>query len=386
MNHDSSMIMYAFVRRAAVGSKRGPDTVLGERGRGAPAALPRFLQAEGPSPSGVAEQARGRGGPPEQAMSTQPAGAAVTEGAAASTTAAVANAERRPPDNAPPWPWLPRAPWPSPVFVSFSRIRAPGTPSPMEDRIPPRIDHGVTVWVTGRTSLDPPVSVVVEASGADAGAATIGGGPVADITATEKLPLTGTRQTSPGAVDRIRLAAYMGGPFPIAFSNWFSIAALPSNHAIASFAPISGSRRGISVIPTWESDSGNKNDLDAVLIDEQLEFVTMTGCFKGRESQVAWGYLSWKGDSAVPDEHWWDADVLGAPGVSTQHQTHTFDDKRTGTSGLPLRNSGYVVTFLVTEGPSGIRWVSTEKTGTAVTANGVASGAATGTAFRVQQA
>jgi hypothetical protein len=167
-------------------------------------------------------------------------------------------------------------------------------------------------------------------------------------------------------------------------SDGFSVAAIPQNMTVA-YLPGPGSLsgpanlfdpayRGIHVLLSWESDSGDVSDLDEVKINEQIE-VSMdeppTGIFVGTIPEVG-KYFAAKPGTAEDDNAIGSEDLRAPESTMVLNQTHEFLDRRTGVRDIPMTKSGYKITHAVYMDQG--KWVlTTSKYGADTTANGIDS-------------
>ncbi len=248
----------------------------------------------------------------------------------------------------------------------------------MTDRIPPRVDTPVAVGITGLTRG---VTLSIEGSGGNNGSATIDGAATASLVTGATVKLRGVDQTVPGNAGNLRLAAHQGATL-MARSAGFSVAAIPQNWSISfnrlltTAAPHLHFDRGFVVNDRWESDSGVVADLDQTEISEEVENDPGTGIFASISLSTS-GFLP--GHIFTVDNHGAAAATLTGPGVLTLRQTSQFNDKRSGSSNIPMKNSGYFIRHSVIRLPiAGTLMFLSSKAGRAVTANGVSSAAGGG--------
>ncbi|HEU4793592.1 MAG TPA: hypothetical protein VFS96_08035 [Nitrolancea sp.] len=273
-----------------------------------------------------------------------------------------------------------------PTVTIPADIRASTTPAAMTaNRIPPRADTPVTVDVSGLDPTGPPVTLRVEGSGGDNGSATIFGGNrfhlFGDGSAT--VQLRGTSQTKPGNAWRLRLVADVGAT-RVAQSNGFSVSAIPQDFSVSFHSLITGGFRGIRVNNSWQSDSGNVADLDEAERSEQVQYGAGSGVLAGAGAAAGnSGYLPAHNPPLV-DNHGANTAVLTGVGSITAEQTFIFKDKRTGASDIPMRNSGFRISRVVTQPAPGSLEITTSKVGTATSAKGFASAAGSGSVSRTQ--
>ena len=171
--------------------------------------------------------------------------------------------------------------------AAIAPVRAPSTPGPMPDRIPPKIDVPVDVTLPGGAATPTTVKAVpTQAGGAEPGEVLIDGKPSADLTASGTVTVKGTAQTFSRFVNQLSLVAVQGGK-EIARSAPFAVAALPvgvdttKNSDSGRGSPL----RGMIVDFTVRSDSGDRADLDKVQAKEVLQNRLNTGCFATFDAQ-----------------------------------------------------------------------------------------------------
>ena len=256
----------------------------------------------------------------------------------------------------------------------------------MNDRIPPRVDTSVAVTISGLTRG---ITLSIEGAGGGNGSATISGAATTTLLGSATVPLRGVDQTAPGNGGNLRLAAHQGTTL-MARSAAFSVAAIPRNWSISFNSLRTGANRGVIVNDSWASDSGVVADLNETEISEEVQSVATTGIFAGSTLSTS-GFLP--GDTFTTDTHGTTTAALTGPGEITLNQTSQFNDKRSGSSNIPMTNSGYRILHrafrpsivLPIVGPVvGPLMFLTSKAGAAVTANGVASAAGAGSVTRTQ--
>ena len=166
--------------------------------------------------------------------------------------------------------------------AAIAPVRAPSTPGPMPDRIPPKIDVPVAVTLPGGAATPTTVKAVpTQAGGAEPGEVLIDGKPSADLTASGTVTVKGTAQTFSRFVNQLSLVAVQGGK-EIARSAPFAVAALPvgvdtaKNSDSGRGSPL----RGMIVDFTVRSDSGDRADLDKVQAKEVLQNRLNTGLLR----------------------------------------------------------------------------------------------------------
>jgi len=264
-------------------------------------------------------------------------------------------------------------------------IRDPRSPAGMKDRLAPNVDTPVQVTVTGGDGKTP-VDVSVAGSGGANGTVTTNGAASASLAATANVTLKGTAQTSVGSGGNLKLTAKQGGTV-LATSAGFSVSAIPRDYTDTFVSLVAGARRGFVVQDGWKSDSasGSIADLDGAEISEMVEYqLPGTGCFAAAAPGANSGYLA--ANSLTTDTHSRSTAELTAAGVLVANQTCKFNDNRSGSTDIPMQNSGYVLTRKVElkAGSATALQITTSKIGTATTAKGIASAAGVGTIVKPQ--
>jgi hypothetical protein len=282
------------------------------------------------------------------------------------------------------------APTPAPAATATAtvpaKIRAASTPALMTaDRIPPRVDTPVAVKVGG-SPAPPGVVFSITGGGSGNGTATINGAATAGLTADGTLNLKGVDQTDPGKAGNLKLAAHQGTT-KLAESSGFSVSSVPQNWSTTFVSlPHVPDTLGMLVENCWKSDSTNIADLDKVKRMEQIEVVTSTGIFGGATQ----GTSSWKDATlgCIHDQHYASPkSAFSGLGKRVTNQVFVFKCERTGVTDIPATNSGFVLTREVSAGAAaGSFNFDISKVGTATTANGFSSGAASGSAIAPTQA
>lgn len=262
---------------------------------------------------------------------------------------------------------------PAPVVTVPTHIRGLASPAGMTDRIPPRVDTPVAVGITGLTRG---ITLSIEGSGGNNGSATIDGGATASLVTGATVQLRGVDQTVPGNAGNLRLAAHQGTTL-MARSDPFSVSSIPQNWSVSFNRLRTGADRGIVVNDSWESDSGVVADLDETEISEEVQNDPGTGIFASITLSTS-GFLP--GHLFTTDQHGTTAAALTGPGTLSLRQTSQFNDRRSGSTNIPVRNSGYRINHSAFRLPIvGTLMFLTAKFGAAVTANGVTSAAGAST-------
>lgn len=278
-----------------------------------------------------------------------------------------------------------------PKPLAFAKVRAPGTPAKMPDRIPPRVETPVEVTIPASTTPTTIRSVPTATSG-EPGQVVINGKPTADITASGTVSVRGTVQTTSRFFSQLSLVAEQGGK-EVGRSDPFAVAALPTavDMSKQSDSGKGSDLRGMIVAFTVRSDSGDRTDLDQVQSQELLLNLENTGCFAALDAQKtldaeAPGY-GLGIDKDRTDRHRVRGTLLNAPGVWRISQVMQYRDLRTGAGDIPIPSSGFAITWSVgpfASGAPGLLFVLT-KAGIDSSAKGVSSGAGNGAAFTVQE-
>lgn len=265
-----------------------------------------------------------------------------------------------------------------------STVRAASTPAGVPDRIPPRIDTPVAVTVTGWHAPWQVVTFSVEGGGGGNGTVTINGANSVTLTASATLQLRGVNQTNPGNAGNLRLVAHHGS-VRVGRSNGFSVSSVPQNWSTSLVRSITGSSAiGMIARNSWQSDSGNVADLDEVRRSEQVEVTTATGPYAGATQGVS----SWKiaTTGSILDNHRDSPrSAFRAAGSKIAKQVFIYKCARTAVTDIPATNSGLLITRNITSGGSGVFNYDISKVGSAVTANGFRSAAASGSAVAPTQ-
>jgi hypothetical protein len=266
-----------------------------------------------------------------------------------------------------------------------AKIRHTTTPPQMTvDRIPPRVGVPVPITISGWSIPMAPVEVAIENGGGGNGTCTLDGAATTTLMDSGGTPtLVGVDQTAAGRGAQLRVVVRLAGAV-LARSNPFAVAAIPQNYSDTKVSELTGARRGLVVQDGWESDSGVFADLDETEISERVEETSASGVLAGL-TPVNSGYLP--GDKLTQDTHSTPASVLTGPGERIVAQTCMFKDHRTGTTDIPMTNSGYTLTRSCITFGAGTGWfLITTKVGAATTAKGISSQAGAGAAVAFQQA
>jgi len=266
--------------------------------------------------------------------------------------------------------------------VKLPKIRASSTPSGMaNDRIPPRVDTPISVEVSDWHPPMLPITLSIDGAGGSNGTATIDGGATADVDSNTTVQLRGGTQTTPGSGGNLKLVAKVGSSSPIATSAGFSVSAIPQNWTCTFDSLITGAKRGFVVQDNWQSDSGTLGDLNETEISEEVQYGGGTGVFAGISGNNS-GYLP--GHVLTKDSHSIKVSALTGIGKLVANQTSKFKDKRSGAADIPMKASGYKI-VRETFNKSGALHIKTSKDGAPTTANGISSGAGTGSITKPQK-
>jgi hypothetical protein len=226
------------------------------------------------------------------------------------------------------------------------------------------------------------VLLFVQGWGSGLGSATVNGGDsvVLSSNGSTTVQLQGKKQTDVGQTGKLALAAGYGGS--LFTSPGFQVSAIPQDVVFEFEEPAHGNLRGIIVRHDWKSDSGLKTDLDGAKISEQIQTVIRTGCFAGIIPDTS---TYQPATSSITDSHATHISVLRSPGENVHHQTHTFNDLRTGAFDIPMRKSGFKIYHSAAALADGSPGLTTTKKGETTTANGYFSEAGYGQEVTLKQ-
>ncbi len=265
--------------------------------------------------------------------------------------------------------------------VSISEVDSPTTPDKMmQKRIPPRVGTEVDVIVNKG-------SATLSVANQDAGNGTVLVNEKETLTlgkGTHKITLKGKDQTTPGNSGKLNLVAKSGDK-QVATSNGFSVAAIPQNWSVKLLSVLDNaadpnSKVGMSVTNSWESDSGDLNDLDQAERSESVEKAIATGIFSSATAKNS-TYKAAKTGSITDTHAVGPREQLKSVGESVNNQTFKFLDKRTGAAEIPATNSGFEIARSIKNGVSVEKFTfQVTKSGKGVTANGITSKAGSGSA------
>jgi hypothetical protein len=247
------------------------------------------------------------------------------------------------------------------------------------DRIPPNVNTPAAITVAGVGASGPAVTLSVEGANATNGTVTIDGAATKDLRSGATVQLKGGTQTTPGNAGNLTLVAKQAGT-ELARSGGFSVSSIPQNWSITFISFVTEAtdpgRRGIRVRNAWESDSQRLADLNEAERSELVEIKSASGCFNLSPSNTS-GFLP-ANTGALTDTHSSSAAAMTSAGTRIAQQTFKFNDKRTGATDIPARNSGYKISRVVTAVGTGFE-LHTTKEGQAGTAVGITSTAGSGT-------
>jgi hypothetical protein len=265
--------------------------------------------------------------------------------------------------------------------ATFDVISFPTTPAGVGQRIPPRKDVTVRVVITG---LAPSTNAVISLAGAGPGGnATLDGAATKTMSASGALILHGTAQTDPGSGGTLALVAKVGTD-EIGKSNAFTICAIPTTVSVAFSGLITGTKRGIKMTTSNDSDSGSVADLDKVQMSEMVKYQNGTGCFAGISSGNNSGYLPANASPHGEDSHSTPASLLTGPGHIESVQAFKFKDLRSGATDIGVAHSGFMITRTA-EVVGTKKFLTTSKAGAATTVSGITVAAGSGSASKRQE-
>ncbi|MGL4597200.1 MAG: hypothetical protein ACRCYO_06720, partial [Bacteroidia bacterium] len=140
------------------------------------------------------------------------------------------------------------------------------------------------------------------------------------------------------------------------------------------------SKVGMKVTNSWESDSGDVNDLDQAERSESVEKVKATGIYETSTANNS-GYKPAKTGSITDTHSTGPRKAMKSVGESINNQTFKFLDKRTGAADIPATNSGFEIERILKNATSADKFIfKTTKSGKDVTAKGIASKSGSGSA------
>jgi hypothetical protein len=242
-------------------------------------------------------------------------------------------------------------------------IRNLDTPAAMPDRIPPTAVTPIDVQVTPDLSgSGQSITLAVNNQDASNGTVTIDGGDTLDLTSSGIVSLSGLTQTAPAAdgslsasnAGKLDLVVQVRGQDTV-LSNGFSVAAIMTGMtATFDMAVTRGKTRGVDVEYSYVSDdgseavsdSGPEADLSALKIKE-IVTSTKSGVFKKKKAQPVYNlkYVNPFPPGGLIDQHEIDKALISSPGgLLTSSQAFVFEDSRTGATGVPVTNSGFITT------------------------------------------
>jgi hypothetical protein len=230
----------------------------------------------------------------------------------------------------------------------------------------------------------------IEGSGGVNGTATIARG--ASLSASGTVQVTGGAQTTPGSAGNLRLRARLAGAV-IGRSAGFTVAAWPADFTTSRVSDInSGGGVGVAAANAWVSDgdSSNPAELNEVDRTERVDIASRDNppFTSGSGTSATAGTSGFIAGTASPttDRHTYGRANIntGAAGAGTYRlvyrQNFLLTDRRTGVSNRVVQNSGFTITHTVMFLPI-VGWLHmTQKAGAAVTVEGRATTAGSGTA------
>jgi hypothetical protein len=235
-------------------------------------------------------------------------------------------------------------------------------------------------------------TIDVEGSGGANGTATVTAG--ATLTGSGVVTVRGDTQTTPGNARKLRLRATVGGTV-VGRSPGFTVAAWPTDFSTSRRNDIdSGGGVGVAVENAWVSDGSALAELDEVERTERVDIGSRNNppFTSGSGTSATAGTSGFIPGTSSPttDRHSYGRANIDtskvAPGTYrlVYRQNFLFNDRRTGVTNAVVRNSGFTITHtvLVVNFPIFGRVSShqTEKRGAAVTVEGRATTAGSGTA------
>jgi hypothetical protein len=292
-----------------------------------------------------------------------------------------------------PAPTLVRTPAPAPAPAAPAAIIGAVTFRGSANRIAPTRTATVPVTLSGLPA-GRSATIGVEGSGGANGTATITAG--ATLASSGAVTVRGDTQTTPGNAGKLRLRATVGGKV-VGRSPGFTVAAWPADFTISRNADIDTSLAvGLAVNIACVSDGGGAlAELSEAEHTERVDIdhrdnppFTTPGAVSASGTGTS-GFMAATTSSLV-DSHARARAIIDthtlATGVYTQvfRQNFLFNDRRTGIRGAVVQNSGFTITHsvLVLDFPFLGRSSShqTVKRGAAVTVEGKATTAGSGTA------
>jgi hypothetical protein len=236
------------------------------------------------------------------------------------------------------------------------------------------------------------VDIDVEGSGGGNGTAGVTAGAV--LTGSGSVTVRGDNQTAPGNAGKLSLRAKVGGTV-VGRSPGFTVAAWPVNFVTSRLADIdTGSAVGVRVQNAWSSDGSALAELDEVERTERVDIRSRDNppFTSGTGTSATIGTSGFIAGTASPttDTHSYSKASISTGGLAAgtytlvYQQNFLFNDRRTGVANQVVQNSGFTITHTVKilDLPIIGRSVGhlTVKTGAAVTVEGRATTAGSGTA------
>jgi hypothetical protein len=241
-----------------------------------------------------------------------------------------------------------------------NRIFNCDTPPGMPDRIPPTATTPIQVTIAPSLSgTGQNITLATSGTNSANGVFTIAGNSTLALATTTTISLSGSAQTTPtagaggGNASNLALTAQAHGATAL-LSNGFSVAAIPLNWVCTSGGPIiDPDLYGLIVNDSWASDSGNINDLKNVEVSERVAVASPgTGALAGVGAGDTSGYLP--ATAFTEDDHQSPISAITAPGVLVLNQITTIFDPRTGAIDVPMANSGFTISRVITQDASGV--------------------------------
>ncbi len=259
------------------------------------------------------------------------------------------------------------------------------------NRIAPTRTAMVPVTVTGLPAGGS-ATIDVEASGGVNGSATITAG--ATLATSGDVTVRGGTQTTPGNAGKLKVRATSGGTV-IGRSPGFTVAAWPADFTTSRSNDINtGGAVGVAAQNAWVSDGSALAELNEAERTERVDIGSRDNppFTSGSGTSATAGTSGFIAGTASPttDRHSYGKAVIDTsrvvPGAYTlvYRQNFLLNDRRTGTTNVVVQNSGFTITHtvLVMDLPVVGRFVghTTVKRGAAVTVEGKAATAGSGTA------
>jgi hypothetical protein len=259
------------------------------------------------------------------------------------------------------------------------------------NRIAPTRSVSVPVALSGLPAGGS-ATIDVEGSGGVNGTAVVTAG--AALTASGTVTVRGDAQTTVGNAGKLRLRASVGGTV-IGRSAGFTVAAWPADFSTSRVSDIdTGGAVGVAAANAWVSDGSALAELDEVERTERVDIGSRDNppFTSGSGTSATAGTSSFIAGAASPttDRHSYGRALIDTSTVRSgfhtlvYRQNFLFNDRRTGTTNAVVQNSGFTITHtaMVLDFPIGGRRSThlTVKRGAAVTVEGKATTAGSGTA------